>query len=187
MRFAIFKREETVNDIANRLFHVRGRGSQRTMKQAIDGLLKANPQFKNLNKVPAGSLITVPDTAPPIAPGEQVTSAALVRSLAAPSLLAVLDSLQQRLSNIETAALDRVKSATERFQTPEVKRALKTKADMNVSFLRAAPTLDSIGKDVKDTLKRIKTAQEARKQVVANVRARLSSFAKMKSETQAIP
>jgi hypothetical protein len=182
MRFAIFKGEETVNDVASRLFHVRGRGSQHAMKQAIDGLLKANPQLKNLSKVPVGALITVPDAAPPITPGEQATSAALVRTLV-PNVQAALDSLQQRLSDIETAAFDRVKFAAEQFQTPELKKALKIKSDTISNFVRAAPTLDSIGKDVKDTLKRIKTAQEARKQVVANVRAKLSSFAKMKSET----
>src|SRR6266496_4468995 len=135
MRFAMFKGEKTVNDLASRLFRARERGSQRAMKQATDALLKANPQLENLSKVPVGALIIIPDTTPPITPGEEVTSAAFLRSFAAPNIQAALDSLQQRLGEIETAALDRVKSATERFQGPEVKRALKTAADAKFTFL----------------------------------------------------
>jgi hypothetical protein len=182
MRLTMFKGEKTVNDLGSRLFRIRGRGSEAAMKHATDALVKANPQLKDLSKVPVGALITVPDNAPPITPGEEVTSAALVRSFAAPNVQAALDSLQKRLSEIETSTLDRVKSAMERFQGPEVKRALKTAADTNVKFPGLAPSFDNIAKDANEMLKNVKTAQNARKQVATKVRAAISSFAKMKTE-----
>ena len=178
MRFAIFKGEKTVNDLGSRLFRIQGRGAQPAMKRATDALLKANPQLKDLSKVPVGALITVPDTAPPIASGEGLNSAALVRSFAAQNVQAALDSLQQRLSDIETSALDQFKSEIGRFQTPEVKTALKTAAAANFSFLGSAPSPANIAKDAKEILKNVQTAQKARKQVVTKVRAALSSFAK---------
>jgi phage tail protein X len=182
MRFVMFKGEKTINDLGSRLFRVRGRGSQLAMKQATDALLKANPQLKDLSKVPMGALITIPDTAPPIAPGEEVTSAAFVRSLAAENVQAALDSLQQRLSDIETSALDRIRSGMDRFQTREVKTALKTAADANFTFLGVAPSLDGTAKDAKEMLENVRIAQNARKQVVSKVRAALSSFAKAKNK-----
>ena len=182
MRFVMFKGEKTVHDLASRLFRVRGRGSQPAMKEATDALLKANPQLKNLSKVPVGALITIPDTAPPIARGEEVTSAAFVRSFAAQNVQAAFDSLQQRLRDIETSALDRFRTGMGRFKTTELKTAVKTAADGNFAFLGAAPSLDITAKDVKEMQTNIKTAQNARKQVVTKVRAALSSFAKMESE-----
>jgi phage tail protein X len=182
MRLATFKGEKTVNDLGSRLFRIRGRGSQAAMKQATDALLKANPQLKDLSKVPVGALITIPDIAPPIAPGEEVTSAAFVRSFAAQNVQAALDSLQQRLSDIETSALDQISTGMDRFQTTEVKTALKTAADADFAFLRAAPSLESIAKVASEISKKVKTAQDARKQVVTKVRTALSSFAKTKSE-----
>jgi hypothetical protein len=182
MRFVMFKGEKTVNDLASRLFRVRGRGSQAAMKQATDALLEANPRLKDLSKVPVGAIITIPDTAPPIAPGEEATSASFVRSVAAQNVQAALDSLQQRLSDIETSALDRLRSGMSRFQTTEVKTALKTAADANFTFLGAAPSLDRTAKDAKEMLKSVTIAQNARKQVMTKVQAALSSFAKVKSE-----
>ena len=182
MRFVMFKGEKTVNDLASRLFRLRGRGSQAAMKQATDALLKANPQLKDLSKIPVGALITIPDTVPPIAPGEEVTSAAFVRSLAAENVQAALDSFQHRLSDIESSVLDRLRSGMGRFQTTEVKTALKTAADANFTFLGAAPSLDRTAKDAKEMLKNVEITKNARKQVVTKVRAALSSFAKTKSE-----
>jgi hypothetical protein len=182
MRIAMFKGEKSVNDLASRLFRIRGRGSRIAMKQATDALLKANPQLEDLRKVPVGALIKISDTFPPLGPGEEVTSAVFVRSFAAQNVQAALDSLHQRLSDIETSALERLKTGMDRFQTTEVKTALKTAADADFPFLRAAPSPEITAKHAEEMLKTIKAAQNARKQVVTKVRAALSSFVKMKSD-----
>src|SRR5215831_7628562 len=85
MRFAIFKGERNVTDLASRLFRVQSRGAQAAIKQAADALLQANPQLKDLNKVLVGSLIAIPDTAPPITLGEDAATV-FVRSFAAQNI-----------------------------------------------------------------------------------------------------
>ncbi len=178
MRFAIFKGEKSVADLATRLFRVQGRGSQATMKQAAEALLKANPQLNDLSKVPVGSLIAIPDKAPPVAPEEQAVSVGLVRSLAALNIQSAFDFLQKRLSDIETTAAERLKSGTDRMQTPEIKAGLKSAAQQNFVVGNQMPSLDSIAKDTKEILRDLQTAQDARKQALTQLRTALISLAK---------
>jgi hypothetical protein len=182
MRVAMFKGEKTASDLASRLFRIRGRGSQTAMKRATEALLKANPRLEDPGKVPVGTLIVIPDTAPPIVPGEEVTSVAFLRSFAAQNIQSAFDSLQQRLNDIETSALEQVKSGADRFQRPEVKRALKIAVNGKFTFPGAAPNLDSASKEAGEIVKNVKTAQDARKRLVNKVRATLSSFAQMQSQ-----
>jgi phage tail protein X len=55
---AMFKGERNLDELAARLFP--GSGPQ-AHKQATDALLKANPQLADLGRLPAGSIIVVPD------------------------------------------------------------------------------------------------------------------------------
>lgn len=176
MRFAMFKGEKSVTDLAARLFRLQGKGSQAATRQAGEVLLQANPQLKDPSKVAVGSLIAIPDTAPPVAPGEEARSAVFVQSQAAQNAQAALDSLQQRLSDIEASMLDQLKAATDRFQAAEVKTAIKSATRVDVVFPGGTPSFDTIAKDAKDMLKETQTAQQARKQSLTQLRASLASF-----------
>jgi phage tail protein X len=59
-RLAMFKGERNLDELAARLFPTTGGPQAR--KQAADALLKANPQLTDLGRLPAGSVIVVPDT-----------------------------------------------------------------------------------------------------------------------------
>src|SRR5712692_20084 len=126
MRFAMFKGEKSVTDLATRLFRIQGKGSQAATKRAADALLKANPQLSGMSKVPVGSLIAIPDTAPPVHPDEQAIAPGLVRSLGAERVQSAFDSLHQRLKEIETSAAEKLKSGLDSVQTAEVKAAVRT-------------------------------------------------------------
>lgn len=178
MRFVMFKGEKSVTDLANRLFNIQGRGSQAAIKQAADALLKANPQLKNIGKLPPGSLIAVPDTAPPVVPQETGISVGLVRSATGQNIQSALDSLQQRLSDIETAAVNQVNAGTALMQTPDFKTALKTVSGQIPAFADQVASLSSLAKDSKDALKNVQTAQDARKQTLTQLGTALISFAK---------
>lgn len=178
MRFAIFKGEKTVADLASRLFRVQGRGSQAATKQTADALLKANPHLKDMSKVAPGSLIAIPDAAPPVAPGEDAISVGLVRSATSQNIQTALDTLQKRLDDIETKAAVSLKSGTDRLQTSEVRAALKAAADTKVVFPAPATSLDAITKHTKEIFKNIQTAQEARTQALTQLRSVLTSFAR---------
>jgi hypothetical protein len=178
MRFVMFKGEKSLNDLATRVFRIQGRGSQAATKQAAAALLTANPQLKDLSNVPVGSLIAVPDTAPPIAPGQNAIAGGLVASFATETSQTTLDSLHQQLSDLETQAMDRVKAATGRMQAPEMKPALKAIADLDLGLAGSIPTLDSIAKDAKEILKTGPAAQDTRTKTVTQLRAALASLAK---------
>ena len=178
MRFAIYKGEKSVADLANRLFRLHGRGSQATTKQAADALLKANPQLSDISKLSPGALIAVPDTAPPIHPDEQAITPGLVRSFAVERVQSAFDALHQRLSEIETEAADQTKAAMDRMQTAEVKAAARTVAALNPNIAELLPGMDTMAKDFKTMLKDLQTVQDLRKQSQTQMRASLSSFAK---------
>jgi hypothetical protein len=178
MRFVMFKGEKSVTDLANRLFRIQGRGSQAAIKQAADALLKANPQLKDPSKVPAGSLLAVPDTAPSIAPHEEAISVGLVRSATAQNIQAAFDSLHQRLGDIETTAVNQVNAVTAQLQTSEFKAALKSVVGLNPAFAQQAANLDSLAKDSKDTLKNIQAVQDSRAETMTRLRTAVSSFTK---------
>jgi|SRR5579859_156504 len=178
MRFTIYKGEKSVTDLASRLFHLQGKGSQAATKQAADALLKANPQLTDLSKLAPGSLIAIPDTAPPVSPDERAITPDLVRSFAVDRVQTAFDDLHQRLSDIETEAADQAKAAMDRMQTPEVKAAARAVAGLNPNVAEVLPSPDNIVKDMKAMLKDSQTVQDLRKQSQTQMRAVLSSFAK---------
>ena len=178
MRFAIYKGEKSVTDLANRLFRLQGRGSQAATRHAADALLKANPQLSDISKMPPGSLIAVPDTAPPMHPDEQAVTPGLVRSFAVDRVQSAFDALHQRLSEIETTAADQFKAGMDRMQAPEVKAASKTVAGLNPNLADVLPSIDIAAKDIKPILKDSQTIQDLRKQSQTEMKAALASFAK---------
>ena len=178
MRFAIYKGEKSVTDLANRLFRLQGRGSQAATKHAADSLLKANPQLSDMSKMTPGALITIPDTAPPMHPDEQAVTPALVRSFAVERVQSAFDALHQRLTEIETSAADQAKAAMDSMQTPEVKAASKAVAGLNPNLAEVLPSVDNVAKDAKAMLKDSQAIQDSRKQSQTQMRAALASFAK---------
>ena len=178
MRFAVFKGEKNVIDLANRLFRIQGPSSQAATKQAADALLNANPQLQDLSKVPVGSLIIIPDTAPPSSPGEQAIAPGTVHSFVAERVQSAFDSLDQRLTAIETMAAEKIKSGMDRLQTPEMEKALKTTIAQYPDLAAKLPSLDSVAKDAERMLKDLQAAQDSRKQAFTQMRAALASLAK---------
>jgi hypothetical protein len=175
MRFVIFKGEKNLNDLATRLFHLHGRGSQAATREAADALLKANPQLSDPSKVPVGSLISVPDSAPGMAPAELAVGPSLVSSVTAQTVQAALDALQQRLADIETSATDQMNSGLDRIQTTELKTALKNASDLNPVLADRFPTLDGINKDTKSILKDAQATQDLRKQALTQLKAAVAA------------
>jgi hypothetical protein len=175
MRFVIFKGEKSVGDLATRIFHNQGSGTQAAANLA-DVLVKTNPQLADLSKVPLGSLIAVPDNAPAISPDEQVIVSGVARTLAAQTVQSAFDALQQRLTAIEGSAANRLTSALDRTQTPDFLTALKNLSDQRPELVGHLPTADSIAQDTADVMKDLQAAQALRKQSLAQLQAALASF-----------
>ena len=107
MSFAIFKGETSMKELVSRLFSISGKGSAAKADQAAKALLQANPQLKDMSKVPVGSMINVPATAPPLNQGEEApsvpppSSPTANRIAIAAQAQQTLDCLAQRLSDID--------------------------------------------------------------------------------------
>jgi hypothetical protein len=104
MPFAIFKGEKTMDALVDRLFPPPDKSTKTSAKRAASALLKANPQLSDLSKVPAGSVLVIPETAPPLAPSEEVAAPALAYTAAANRALLLVNSLAQRLDQIDARA-----------------------------------------------------------------------------------
>ena len=113
MPFAIFKGEKTIDELVTRLFPPQGKSSKTTAKQIATALLKANPQLKQLSNVPAGAVLVIPDTAPKLAPGEQVAAPAQVLSAGAALAQQLANTLAEQLDEIDIRALDAAQSLLE--------------------------------------------------------------------------
>jgi hypothetical protein len=178
MRFAIFKGENSITDLVTRIFGTAGAGSKTSADQAAAVLLKANPHLADLSKVPVGSLVAVPDTAPPISSGQHAVASGSVRSVLAQTAQTALETMQQRLTDIDTAAAAFLKSATDRIQTADFKTALEGLSDQHFDMLGQIPNLDDIAKDTESATNDLQSSPDLRKQALAQFQAALLSFAK---------
>lgn len=178
MRFAIFKGEKSVAKLIARLFRIPDSGAKATTRQTADALLRANPQLKYIRKVPAGSLIAIPASAPALVPGEEVTSVAGACFFAAQNIQTAFDFLQQRLSDIDTAASDQLRSGMDGFQAPDVKAALKIAAGASFVFPGQRGSSLDLSKSAQKLFKNIESAAGARQQVQTQLQKALATFAK---------
>jgi len=176
MRFVLFNGEKSINDLATRIFAIQGTNAQAATTQAAAALAKANPQLADLTKVSVGSLIAVPDNAPAIAPDQQAIASNLVRSLAVQTVQSASDTLQQRLTAIETAASTKLKSAMDNFPTTNFKTAIQNLS--NPEIVKRLPSLDVISKTPADAATVVQSAQDLRKQSLNQLTSAIASFVK---------
>ncbi|MBZ5621697.1 MAG: hypothetical protein LAQ69_23665 [Acidobacteriia bacterium] len=178
MRFAIFKGENSIIDLVSRIFGTLGAGSQTSADHAAAVLLKANPHLADLSNVPVGSLVAIPDTAPPISSGQHAVASGGVRSVLAQTAQSAFEAMHQRLTDIDTAAAAFLKSATDRVQTADFKTALEGLSDQHFDVVGQIPNLDDIAKHTEAATNDLQSGQDLRKQSVTQLQTALSSFAK---------
>jgi hypothetical protein len=178
MRFVIFKGEKNVNELVSRIFDLGGRASKATAKQAADALLKANPQLKDPLKIPPGSPIAVPDSAPPLVADEQAAASGLVHSLTSQNVQSAFDAVHQRLAEIETRATNQVNAAMDRVQTEDFKNALANLAEISPELADRLPNLDRIAAGAKAVAADSKSLQKLRKASAAQIQSALASLTK---------
>lgn len=174
MSFAIFKGETTMKDLVSRLFTISGRGSQAKADQATKMLLQANPQLQDLSKVPVGSVINVPATAPVLNASEEVQLGASSRSAITQPAQQAIEVLSRGLSDIDARA------------------ASAAAAFLALSQSSQAQSIAQSSPELKDQLTNLVTSAQAGvtatnasqgegQQAVLGMRASLLTFAQRKS------
>jgi hypothetical protein len=174
MTFAISKGETSIKDLVSRLFGSSNTASQSKANDSVDALaaalLKANPQLSDIGKLPAGTLIIIPETAPPLRPAEQVTPTVSRRVAVTAQAQQSLASLNQKLTEIDTRAVDIAKSFLAMAQSLQTEGL----AGQNPELTQQLPGLTAW---LRDTVNQIPAVQEARSQDMAALVSRLQSFA----------
>jgi hypothetical protein len=175
MPFTIFRGEQSIAELVHRLFDIKGPDLQVQMQRASDDLLKANPQLKDLSKLPVGTPIAIPDTLPHVRPEELTPDTSTPRSVATQNIQTAFEHLVQRLNDIDATVVENVKSSLARLQTPQMKAAIKAVGDQQSDMGDLISSFPSAA-DFNDLLKEIASAQKPRLQAVADLTAALNLF-----------
>jgi len=174
MSSAIFKGETSIKDLAKRIFGLSDKSSPAQVDQAAGALLQANPQLQQISKVPVGSVISVPATAPPLNPAEAAPAGLSSRTAIAGQAQDTLDSLNQRLTEIEgrlassANALLALAQARQTQTTPPGAQEIKAQLPALVASLQSIVTATQVN-------------QSSRGQVLSDLHASVQSFAQNKS------
>jgi hypothetical protein len=166
MTLAILKRGEAVEGLVNRLFQV---DDAQAREQATAALIEANPQLANLDRVPSGAVVVVPDT--PLA----VNASEVVR----PMSTAAADfarSMAEHVAAFTSGLADAVGSAgTQADSTLKLlqDRSLKAAADNDPALKQR---LTAIEANTKATVDDVKERQKTLQQALAQMQEDLAKF-----------
>ncbi len=169
MSFAIFKGEKSVTELAARLFALQGKGAQPAAKQAGDLLLKANPQLKEISKVPIGSVILVPAEAPALKDSASPAPGDVLRAFAAERAHQLLVSLDDRMAGIESLATEANRSILAQAKSKEARTASAKDPILRTNLPVIIKSAESRSSD-------LKSSQSARTKAIAELRTSLSDF-----------
>jgi DNA-binding transcriptional regulator YbjK len=176
MRYVIFNGEKNVNDLAARVFAIQGPNAASATSQAAATLMKANPQLSDLSKLPAGSLIAVPDNAPALATAGQSVATGELRALGAQTVQTAAATLQQRLATIETSAASRLTLAMTLLQTANTKTGIQNLSSLHPELVKQLPDLDAVAKDAAGFTASVQSAQDLRKQSLSRLTTTLAGI-----------
>jgi len=153
MSFDCFRGETSITDLAQRLFNLKG-VAESAVKQAEDALLKANPQLAEISKVPAGSIITIPDTAPVVASAQPVVAAVLLREFAAGRAQEMMTLSQKRLSDTSARAIAATSSMLAMAQSVDLQAAAEKDPDLKRVLEATVESANARLKLIQDLMKR---------------------------------
>ena len=174
MTFAIFKGESSMKDLVTRLFNMPKTSSKAAASKATDELsavlIKANPQLSDLTKVPPGSRIAIPETAPPLNPGQQVSPQLSRRAAIATQALQSLAAASQQFAQASSQAVDTANSVLKIAQSQQTKELAGSDSNLKQQ-------LPNLVKSLKTTVKQVPTMQEAQGKTVAAIITRLQAMA----------
>ncbi len=147
MRLAKYRDESTLSELAERLFRIRA-GSARA-KEAEAALLKANPQLRDLKKLPKGSMLLVPE----VAEVKDVEDEDLVVDAADE----ILDSARRTLEAVQpalTASVRRQQQAAEKslevLKSKEIRRSVEADEGLAAQISQAEELNRARLKELKD-------------------------------------
>ena len=167
MRFITTKTETNLADLTHQAFGLKGSKSAAKLKQAEAALRQANPQLGDLTKLPAGTLVIVPDV-----PGVQT---APLPSLTGPSA-GVIAQLELALAGAKN--LLRQAAASQALESDTTLSLAKNRA--LVKIVKQMPSLQSRLPEIADA------AKDKTKKMADDEAAYLKSLAQLKKDLSSL-
>lgn len=167
MQFAVSKGEASVAELAARLFDIKGQGAAETMRRTEAALLAANPHLAGLKKIPAGTIVMIPDL-----PGSP--------AVRAPQIAGISPELGDQVKIAVKVSTDVVGRSVS-FREAAVNATLEALKDRDLKdFAAQSPAikaqLDKIAEVSKADLKESKAASTAEKDAIAQLEQALSKL-----------
>jgi phage tail protein X len=174
MPFAKITGDADLKSLVDRLYGLKGKGSQAATRQAAEELLAANPGLADIKSLPPGTRIRIPDTAPPLQPGQD---AGAPLQLSAPELqrvTATLDAMQAAMTAIEDNMASRLQTALNAIQSAKIPQDFSALAKRQ-SFIQEEelPDPKSMVAAAKEAISAVRAASESRRQSMADLRGML--------------
>ncbi len=167
MKFAVSKGETELSELAARLFDIKGRGAAATAKSAEAALLKANPHISDLTKVPAGTLIVIPDL--PDSPPVRAPQTASIGADLQTHLKFALDELSDMIGRSGVSEEQDVAATNEALKSRELKDFVSQSPELKAQ-------LEKITDAVKTKLKDAKAAAAVEKDALAQLQEALAKL-----------
>lgn len=173
VRIAILKGDKSIDDLADRLFDLRANAT-RARAQVSDALKRANPSLSDLEKLPIGSIVVVPDQPGAAKAGESFSPTNLA-SMNVPQ--AVTDQVASFKSGLETVA----KGATDQANATLALLKDKTIASAAANDPDLIKQLSVISDNAKTALKVAEVQSKTLQEGIAQLEQDLAGFLKLVS------
>ena len=179
MRFATFNNDADLKTLTDRLFGLKGKGSQAATRQAAQDLLAANPELADMKNLPNGVRIKVPDSAPALLSGQEAPPPLELNESQLQRVTAYLDSMQALMSAAEDRMFSRLQASLDLLQSvkipPEFNVLIKQDALRQLGEMPdPASDVKSMAQAAKDAISNLQTARATREQNLAAVRGMLA-------------
>lgn len=170
MRFATLKGERSVSELAGRLFRLRGPGMGARAREVETALVRANPQLRDLERLPEGVMIVVPEIAD-VEPAEEARPVDVGASAVVGEVRRVLGDVRTALG---AAAANHAAEATETLNLLK-SRELKALAGTTPGLSERLPR---IADAAHERLKEAKATQAFQEQALAQLERDLDDLMK---------
>jgi len=161
MRVATLRGEESVADLARRLFRISGPGAEARAREAEAALLRANPHLRELARAPEGTVIVVPEV-----PGTNPTEESQPVGLAGTEMMAevrrAIGDMRRALQTSATRQADEARGTLELLESHE----LRTAAERDPALTERLP---AIAESARARLEEARALQALQEQALAQL------------------
>jgi hypothetical protein len=169
MYVATFKGEKSLSQLVSRLFKSEGSGPSNVAKETARILLQANPQLANLDTLPEGSPIVIPDTPLPPKTSEVSDTSSLTPKTRVSLIAQTLALAKNTAGKSFSDALARANAASEQVRQPEFQTAAAKDPAV-------AERVNAIAANAKAMAQTVQATQSQLQQALAQVQQDLAKF-----------